>query len=179
MGTLLKSIVVYPVMTPVEKAPQQRSYFAYYTSLSLLGKPGIPSVNNLNSSYTVSTAFTRDDYPTSCIRAITLHLREVYIHAIGMIYIGLDEVNYLLDSDYDGEGTQRGFSNDTIIALGGAMLMPDEFVVTIIAGTTLLPIDIVSQQSGLQIQLLPINLLNSDQCDTIVDRMALSIGYLI
>ena len=109
--------------------------------------------------------------PQIAIKAITLHLREVHGHANGVIYIGLDEVNYLLDSDYDGEVKQRGFLKDTIIALGGAMLMPDEFVFTIIAGTTVLPIEIVSQQSGLQIQLLPINLLNSEQCDTIVDRM--------
>jgi hypothetical protein len=109
--------------------------------------------------------------PQIAIKAITLHLREVHGHADGVIYIGLDELNYLLDSDCDGEAKQRRFLKETIIALGGAMLMPDEFVFTIIAGTTVLPIDIVSQQLGLQIQLLPINLLNSDQCDTIVDRM--------
>ena len=118
--------------------------------------------------------------PEIAIKVITLHLRGVHGHADGVISIGLDEANYFLDSNYsyDGEAKQRGFLKDTINALGSVMLLPDQFVFTIIASIIVLPIHIICQQSGLSIQPLPISLLSSDQCDTIVDRMiTLSDGW--
>ena len=109
--------------------------------------------------------------PELAIEAISLHLSVLNGHNDGVIFIGLDEVNYLLDSGYAGEEDKRGFLKDTLIALGSAMLIPDRFVFVVIAATTILPINIVFHQSGLQIQPLPINLLNGEQCETIVSIM--------
>ena len=114
--------------------------------------------------------------PEIAIQAIASHLSEQHGHDDGVIFIGLDEVNYLLDSDYTGEEEKRAFMKETLVALGSAMLLPDKFVFVVIAATTILPINIVFQQSGLLFEPLPIRLLCGDQCEAIVQEMAASIS---
>lgn len=109
--------------------------------------------------------------PEIAIEAIGLHLSELNGHDDGVIFIGLDEANYLLDSGYAGEEDKRAFLKETLIALGSAMLLPNKFVFLVIAATTILPINAVFHQSGLRIQPLPINFLNGEQCETIVREM--------
>ena len=113
--------------------------------------------------------------PEFAIQVVTLHLSKQHGHSNGVIFIGLDEVNYLLDSDYNGEDDKRGFLKETLVALGNVMLIPDKFVFTVIAGTTVLPIHIVFEQSGLLIQPFPIYLLNTEHCENMVSRMVPSL----
>ena len=113
--------------------------------------------------------------PEFAIQVVTLHLSKQHGHSNGVIFIGLDEVNYLLDCDYNGEDNKRVFFKETLVALGNVMLMPDTFVFTVVAGITVLPIHIVFQQSGLQIQPFPICLLNTEHCEDMVSRMVPSL----
>ena len=111
--------------------------------------------------------------PEIVIQAISAHMSIKHGHSNGVLFIGLDEANYLLEGDYTGEEEKRGFLKETLIALGNAMLLPTKFVFVIIAATTVLPINIVFHQTGLQFQPLPIKLLRLQECEKIIDEMGL------
>ena len=57
----------------------------------------------------------------------------------GVIFIGLDEANYLLDSGYTGEEEKHTFLKETLLALGSAMLSRDKFVFAMVESVK--PID--------------------------------------
>ena len=109
--------------------------------------------------------------PEIAIETVGYHLSELYGHNNGVIFIGLDEANYLVDSDYNGEKDERAFLTATLMALKGAMLLPDRFVFVVIASIDILPINAALHQSGLHAQPLPISLLHWKECETIVSEM--------
>ena len=111
--------------------------------------------------------------PEVAIQTISAQMSKQHGHDNGVFFIGLDEANYLLDTDYTGEEGKRGFLKETLIALGNAMLLPVKFVFVVIATTTVLPINIVFHQSGLQFQPLPIKLLRIQECEKIIDEIGL------
>ena len=110
--------------------------------------------------------------PEIAIEAIGSYMSDRNGNEDGVIFIGLDEANYLLDPGYTGEEEKRTFLKQTLIALGSIMLLHSRFVFAVVAGTTVLPIHTVFSQSGLQIQPLPIKLLRGEHCETIVAEMA-------
>lgn len=109
--------------------------------------------------------------PEIAIEAVGSHLSKLHGHNNGVIFIGLDEANYLVDSDYTGEEIKRNFLTETLMALGSAMLLPDKFVFVVTASIDILPINAALYQLGLHVQPLPISLLYWKECETIVCEM--------
>mmetsp|Transcript_18597 Transcript_18597/g.26959 ORF Transcript_18597/g.26959 Transcript_18597/m.26959 type:complete len:710 (-) Transcript_18597:78-2207(-) len=121
-------------------------------------------------------AFTRkvpptlfDDLSTDiAVSAISQYCSKKSGKADGILYIGVDEINYLLDSRGD-ESAKRSFLKATMVALGGAMISSStSFVFGVVAGTTVLPLNEVFAESGHPTHSLPIGLLHYDHCEAIV-----------
>ena len=106
------------------------------------------------------------------IQAIGSHISERNGSNDGVIFIGLDDINKLLDRNYTGEEQKNTFLKQTLLALKSVMLSPDRFVFAVVTTRAVLPINIVCHQLDLQYQLLPINLLRVEHCESIVEEMA-------
>ena len=111
--------------------------------------------------------------PHDAIDVILLHQQLHYHSDAGVIFLGVDESNYLLDSDYNGQVEKRSFLRDTMIAVASTMFhLKHVFVFPVVAGTTILPLNTVFADSSLKIVPLPISLLDINDSETIVDEMA-------
>lgn len=92
--------------------------------------------------------------------------------ADGLLYVGVDEINYLLDDNLRGKEI-GSFLKATMIAFGSIMLPMDSslLVFGIVAGTTVMPLDQVFAESGHPIVKLPIGLLNVESCNSIMEKL--------
>mmetsp|Transcript_25920 Transcript_25920/g.38376 ORF Transcript_25920/g.38376 Transcript_25920/m.38376 type:complete len:536 (-) Transcript_25920:173-1780(-) len=94
----------------------------------------------------------------------------------GVLFIGVDEINYLLDETYHGVNNKeqqfRAFLKATMIAFGSSLISTSAcFVFGIVAGTTILPLDKVFAESGHPVCKLPIGLLSGDDCELLMDSL--------
>jgi hypothetical protein len=90
----------------------------------------------------------------------------------GILFVGVDEINYLLEKDSADEAKNRSFLKATMVAFAGAMISSIVFVFGVVAGTTVLPIDKVFAESGHPTHKMPIGLLQLCDCEAIVDHFA-------
>ena len=51
-----------------------------------------------------------------------LYQRSHSQHDNGVIFLGVDESNYLLDADYEGQANKRSFLKETMIAVASTLL---------------------------------------------------------
>mmetsp|Transcript_25921 Transcript_25921/g.38383 ORF Transcript_25921/g.38383 Transcript_25921/m.38383 type:complete len:141 (-) Transcript_25921:1242-1664(-) len=94
----------------------------------------------------------------------------------GVLFIGVDEINYLLDETYHGVNNKeqqfRAFLKATMIAFGSSLISTSAcFVFGIVAGTTVLPLDKVFAELGHPVLKLSIGLLSGDDCELLMDGL--------
>ena len=111
--------------------------------------------------------------PHHAIEVIMLYQRSHSQYDNGVIFLGVDESNYLLDADYEGQANKRSFLKETMIAVTSTLFChKNVFVFPVVAGTTILPLDAVFADSSVEILPFPIALLDISDCEVIVDEMA-------
>ena len=71
--------------------------------------------------------------PEIAIQAIGSYMSELNGNDDGVIFIGFDITNNLLDSGYTGEEEKRTFLKRTLLALASATLIPNRFVFAVVA----------------------------------------------
>jgi len=94
----------------------------------------------------------------------------------GALFIGVDEINFLLDETFQGangkEQQFRVFLKGTMIALTSSLISTSScFVFGIVAGTTVLPLDKVFAELGHPVLKLSIGLLSGDDCELLMDGL--------
>ena len=140
-------------------------YFAFVVGQSVrLSFESFTTVFPLNLLQTLTTEMS--------IIAIRRYCSEKSGKVDGVLYVGVDEINYLLDDNLRGK-EMRSFLKATMIAFGSIMLPidPSLLVFGIVAGTTVMPLDQVFAESGHPIVKLPIGLLNVESCNSIMEKL--------
>lgn len=110
--------------------------------------------------------------PQLVIEALSILAERKFGSTDGMVYLAVDEVNYLLDVDYSGKTQKRAFLKSTMIALRELLLSGVVFVFGVVAGTTVMPLEKIFAESSHPIRKLPIGLLSYTQCKTLLDKLA-------
>lgn len=120
-------------------------------------------------------------FPSDLLQTLTTEISIIAIRRYcseksgkvdGVLYVGVDEINYLLDDSLRSK-EMRSFLKATMIAFGSIMLPidPNLLVFGIVAGTTVMPLDQVFAESGHPIVKLPIGLLNVENCNSIMEKL--------